>query len=74
MREGEGGGLENKLFWGYIGLPNELHKKKNQDKNFPKTLFSLSPGSKFTFFLTYSEDTILSKNSQVGSHMIRNGP
>ena len=48
--------------------------KKYKDKNFPKTLFSLPPGSKVTFFLIYSEDTILSKNSQVDSHMIGNGP
>ena len=48
--------------------------KKYKDKNFPKTLFSLPPGSKVTFFLIYSEDKILSKNSQVDSHMIGNGP
>ena len=34
-------------------LGNELNKR-DQDKSFPKTLFSLPPGLKFTLFPIYS--------------------
>ena len=40
-------------------------KERDQDKDFPKMLFSLPPESKFALFPIYSKGKILSKYSQV---------